>query len=78
MGLSGGAEQSRAEGEVEVREERGRVKEGGWEVRWEKWGGSGRRGGGGMTKGDSCDANPTHPLAYIHTHVQALPISVHH
>lgn len=40
--------------------------------------GFGRRERRGMTKGDSCDANPINPLAYIRTHVQALPISVHH
>lgn len=31
--------------------------------RCERWG-----GGGGMTKGDSCDTNPIHPLAHIYTH----------
>lgn len=24
-----------------------------------------------MTKGDSCDANPIHPLAHVHTHTCA-------
>lgn len=31
-----------------------------------------------MTKGDSCDANPIHPLTHVDTHVQDLQISVHH
>ena len=36
-------------------------------------------GGEGMTKGDSCDANPIHPLARIHSHTgKALPINVNY
>lgn len=54
-----------------MREERGRVEEGGIEVMGGVEG-YGKRGGG-MTKGDSCDANPS-----TCTHVHALPISVHH
>lgn len=71
-----GFEEESGEGEAEVKEERGRrVKEGGREAMGGVEG-CGKRGGGGAgtTKGDSCDANPIHPLAYIHTHVQALPI----
>lgn len=37
----------------------------------------GRRGrGGGMTKGDSCDTNPIHPLAHIHPRASSSNQSV--
>lgn len=63
---------SNTEGEVEVREERGRVEEGGIEVMGgvEGYG----KKGGGMTKGDSCNANPIHPLAHMYTLLQSVCI----
>lgn len=71
-GKSGFEEGSRGEGEVEVSKERGRGKSEWRAGGVERCGRRGWGGGGGMTKGDSCDANPIHPLARTYTHMCKL------